>query len=250
MAPTSLQLIFKLQHHNPIPNPDHRWCDDSPRYPLFRPSCISQGSIHDHLAQRGLMYRELLRLARKSLFYSSLRKSSPCWLLFQIGCRSSFSPLCFAHSFSAVGPRIPARVRTLLGEGGVFLCRICFGHHPSSSVLAHHHLFCCVAFGVNATFGGSSLFPLFFLRFCGGVSSGVSIRYFLQQCPVMAFTIAPFTCWPGHQVHLRASCRHHHVRSLDQWLDRLFSCRLVYSAVGLSIRLLQRLFGFRLVCAF
>ena len=192
----------------------------------------------------------LALLSSQIPFLFFLKKVVASLLLFQIGCRSSFSPLCFAHSYSAVSPRIPARVRTLLGEGGVFLCRICFGHHPSRSVLAHHHLFRCVAFGVNATFGGSSLFPLFFLRFCGGVSSGVSIRYFLQQCPVMAFTIAPFTCWPGHQVHLRASCRHHHVRSLDQWLDRLFSCRLLYSAVGFSIQLSASLFGFRLVCAF
>jgi len=38
-------------------------------------------------------------------------------------------------------------------------------------------------------------FPLFFLRFCGGVLSGVSIQYFLQQIPVLAFTTAKFTCW-------------------------------------------------------
>jgi hypothetical protein len=41
------------------------------------------------------MYRDLLGLPRKSLFYSSLRKSSLPQLLFQIARRSSFSSLSF-----------------------------------------------------------------------------------------------------------------------------------------------------------
>jgi hypothetical protein len=74
--------------------------------------------------------------------------------------------------------------------------------------------------------------PYFFFAFVVEFH-GVSIQYFLQQCPLMAFTTAPFTCWPSHQVHLRASCRHHHVRSLDQRLETPFSCRRVYWDLGL-----------------
>lgn len=65
-----------------------------------------------------------------------------------------------------------------------------------------------MALRANATYDADFAFPFYLFRFCGGVLSGVSIQYFLQQIPVMAFTTAPFTCWPGHQVHLRASCRH------------------------------------------
>lgn len=91
-----------------------------------------------------------------------------------------------------------------------------------------------MALRANATYDADFAFPFYLFRFCGGVLSGVSIQYFLQQILVMAFTTAPFTCWPGHQVHLRASCRHHNVRSLDQWLDRLFCPREAYLDLGAS----------------
>jgi hypothetical protein len=79
--------------------PNHRWRDDSARSPLLRSSWISRGSIHDHLTQRALMYRDLLGLPRISLSYSSLgyhrfRSSSDIYAV-------AHSVTLFHHSYSA-----------------------------------------------------------------------------------------------------------------------------------------------------
>ena len=146
----------------------------------------------------------LASLGSQIPFLFFLKKVVASLLLFQIGCRSSFSPLCFDHSSSAVSPRIPARVRTFLGEGGVYLCRICFGHHPSSSVLAHHHLFRCVAFGANAQIGGSSLFPFFWFFALRGVLPHVLIESFMQLIQIRRCTTRHLLCWLRHQRAFRA----------------------------------------------
>lgn len=110
---------------------------------------------------------------------------------------------------------------------------ICAAPTQAIAVLLICILFGCGTFVPMPHCATDFAFPFYLFRFCCGVLSVVSIQAFLQQIPVMASTTAPFTCWPGHQVHLRASCRHHHVRSLDQRLETPFSCRRVYWDLGL-----------------
>ena len=56
--------------------------------------------------------------------------------------------ICLLHQH---GPR------QFLSEKVLLLCWFRFASCPASLGLAHHHLFRCVAFGVNAQIGGSSL---------------------------------------------------------------------------------------------
>jgi len=161
-----------------------------------------------------------------SLGYHPFRSSSDIYAV-------AYSVTSFLHSSQ--------HTQRFLGLGRLPLWRwrfffrpfICAAPTQAIAVLLICILFGCGTFVPMPHCATDFAFPFYLFRFCCGVLSVVSIQAFLQQITVMASTTAPFTCWPGHQVHLRASCRHSvqasclfRIRRLiptTDWLTQIFS---------------------------
>jgi len=113
------------------------------------------------------------------------------------------------------------------------LCRICFGHHPSSSVFAHLQLSRLWYWRTNASNRCRLRIPLFDSSLCDGFLTHVLIQSFFQQIPVTAFTTTSFTWWPGATKLIYVAVQPFSPSACPNWV-RL--CRIC-------------LFGFRLVRA-
>lgn len=205
-ALTSLSSLFLTLTLYQRPNPYHRLRDDSARHPSRRSSQISRGSLCDHLLLQSLIVSGLARYLANPFFYSCLgyhrfRSSSDIYAVAHL-------VTLFLHS-SQHTQRFLGLGRLPLWRGRFFLRPfICAAPTQAIAVLLICILFGCGTFVPMPHCATDFAFPFYLFRFCCGVLSVVSIQAFLQQITVMASTTAPFTCWPGHQVHLRASCRH------------------------------------------
>ena len=156
-------IFFYLQHYNMMPNPNHRWRDDSTRSPsthhpsLRYGSCFSSvgstGHMHSHIALRNIW------LGFVALPWRSASAIDAC---------ASFGR--FASAFDAMQyTRDTSTASVAPFRGSIFFVLDCASCPSSSSVLARYHLFRCVAFGANAQIGGSSLFPFFWFFALRGV---------------------------------------------------------------------------------
>ena len=181
-----------------IPNPNHRWRDDSTRSPsthhpsLYYGSCFSSvgstGHMHSHIALRNIW------LGFVALPWRSASAIDAC---------ASFGR--FASAFDAMQyTRDTSTASVAPFRGSIFFVLDCASCPSSSSVLARYHLFRCVAFGANAQIGGISLFPFFWFFALRGVLPQVLIQSFMPLIQNRRFTTRHLLCWLRHQRAFRA----------------------------------------------